>query len=37
MRNYSILVMTIMVLCAGTAADAKYGGGSGTPEDPYQI
>jgi hypothetical protein len=37
MRNHSILLMTIMILWAGTAADAKYSGGTGEPNDPYKI
>jgi hypothetical protein len=37
MKSYSILVSLIIALLAGTAADAKYSGGSGEPNDPYQI
>jgi len=27
----------LVVCCLGVVAEGKYGGGSGTPEDPYQI
>jgi len=37
MKSYSILVSLIIALLAGTAANAKYSGGTGEPSDPYQI
>jgi hypothetical protein len=37
MRNCSFLILVIVVLWTGSAADAKYSGGSGMPNDPYQI
>jgi hypothetical protein len=37
MRTHLIRAITIVVLCAGTAANAKYSGGTGDPNDPYKI
>jgi hypothetical protein len=37
MKSHPILVSLIIALLAGTAADAKYSGGTGDPNDPYQI
>jgi hypothetical protein len=37
MKTRSILALAITALLAGTAAEAKYSGGSGEPSDPYQI
>jgi hypothetical protein len=37
MRNHSVLVMTMMILWAGAAADARYSGGTGEPNNPYRI
>jgi hypothetical protein len=37
MRNRSILLLAVIVLWTGSAADAKYSGGTGEPNDPYQI
>jgi hypothetical protein len=37
MKSYSILVSLIIALLAGTAANAKYSGGTGEPNDPYRI
>lgn len=37
MKGYSILVSLIIALLAGAAANAKYSGGTGDPNDPYQI
>jgi len=37
MKTYSILALAVMVLCIGTAADARYSGGTGEPNDPYRI
>lgn len=37
MARKSILLATIVVLCIGTAAQAKYCGGTGEPNDPYRI
>ena len=37
MKSYPILVSLIIALLAGTAAEAKYSGGTGTPNDPYRI
>jgi hypothetical protein len=36
MRNHSILALAIMALWAGTAADAQYSGGTGTPDETGQ-
>ncbi len=37
MRTHLIRAITIVVLCAGTAANAKYSGGTGDTNDPYRI
>ncbi|MCX5637952.1 MAG: hypothetical protein NTX52_09710, partial [Planctomycetota bacterium] len=37
MRNHSILALAVIILCAGPAADARYSGGTGDPNDPYRI
>ena len=37
MRNKTDLLATIMVLCVSIAAQAKYSGGTGEPNDPYLI
>jgi hypothetical protein len=37
MKTYSILALAVMILCTGTAADARYSGGTGEPNDPYKI
>jgi hypothetical protein len=37
MKTRSILALAIIALLAGTAAEAKYSGGTGEPNDPYQI
>jgi hypothetical protein len=37
MKTYSILVLAVMALCTGTAAEARYSGGTGEPNDPYRI
>lgn len=31
------LIVSLIVCCSGLSAEGKYGGGDGTPEDPYQI
>jgi hypothetical protein len=36
-KSHSILVLVIIILCAGTPVDARYSGGTGEPNDPYQI
>jgi len=36
-KSRTILVSLIIALLAGTVAEAKYGGGSGTEQDPYLI
>jgi hypothetical protein len=37
MRNHSILALAIIALLVCTAAEAKYSGGTGEPNAPYQI
>ena len=37
MRNRSILLLATMVLWIPAAADARYSGGTGEPNDPYRI
>jgi hypothetical protein len=37
MKVRSILALAIIALLAGTAAEAKYSGGTGDPNTPYQI
>ena len=37
MRHFLILVVAAVLLSATGASAAGYGGGTGTPEDPYQI
>jgi len=37
MKSYSILVSAIIALLVGIAAEAKYSGGTGEPNDPYRI
>jgi hypothetical protein len=37
MKSHSILVSLIIALLAATAANAKYSGGTGDPNDPYRI
>jgi len=37
MKNYSILILVIIALFAVIDAEAKYSGGTGEPNDPYQI
>jgi hypothetical protein len=37
MRNHSILGAVIIVLLVVTTTEAKYSGGTGEPNDPYQI
>jgi hypothetical protein len=37
MRNHSIFTLAIIALLAGAAAEAKYSGGTGEPNDPYKI
>ena len=37
MKNHSILTLAIIALLVCTAAEAKYSGGTGEPNDPYQI
>jgi hypothetical protein len=37
MKSHLILVSLIIALLAGTAANAKYSGGTGEPNDPYRI
>jgi len=37
MKSHPILVSLIIALLAATVAEAKYGGGSGTEQDPYLI
>jgi len=37
MRNCSFLTLVIVVLWAGAAANARYSGGTGEPNDPYKI
>ncbi len=36
-KKHSILILVIIALLAGTDAEAKYSGGTGEPNDPYQI
>jgi hypothetical protein len=37
MKIQSIFVLAVIVLWMGTAANAKYSGGTGSPENPYRI
>jgi hypothetical protein len=37
MKSHSILVLVIIAFLASADADAKYSGGMGEPNDPYQI
>lgn len=37
MKNSSIFILAIITLSAGTAAEAKYSGGNGEPNNPYRI
>jgi len=37
MKNHSLVIGAIIFLCMGPAADAKYSGGTGEPNDPYRI
>jgi len=37
MKNHSLIIGVIIFLCMGSAADAKYNGGTGEPNDPYRI
>jgi hypothetical protein len=37
MKSHSILIVGVMILWAGTAAGGTYSGGTGEPNDPYQI
>jgi len=36
-KRWGGIAIFLVVCCLGTVAQGKYGGGSGTPEDPYQI
>ncbi len=36
-QSRTILTLAIIALLAGTAAEAKYSGGTGEPNDPYRI
>jgi len=36
-QSRTILVLAVVVLWAGTAANARYSGGTGEPNDPYKI
>ncbi len=37
MRTQTVILATIVALCLSTAAQAKYSGGTGEPNDPYRI
>jgi len=37
MKNRSLVIVVIISLCMGSAADARYSGGTGEPNDPYRI
>ncbi|MBN2270677.1 MAG: hypothetical protein JXN61_08690 [Sedimentisphaerales bacterium] len=37
MKSHSIIISLIVILLACNFADAKYSGGTGEPNDPYQI
>ncbi len=37
MKSHSIVLLAVIVLWIGSAADAKYSGGTGEPNDPYRI
>jgi len=37
MKTYSVLVLAVIGLFIGSAANAKYSGGTGEPNDPYRI
>jgi len=37
MKNDSLVIGVTILLCMGSAADAKYSGGTGEPNDPYRI
>jgi hypothetical protein len=37
MKTRSILVLAVIALCTAATANAKYSGGTGTPEAPYRI
>ena len=37
MKTRSILALAVIALCTATTANAKYSGGTGTPEAPYRI
>jgi hypothetical protein len=37
MKNSSIFILAIITLSAGAAAEAKYSGGNGEPNNPYRI
>ncbi len=37
MKNHSLVIGVTILLCMGSAANAKYSGGTGEPNDPYRI
>lgn len=37
MKSHSNLLLAMVVLWIGSAAEAKYSGGTGEPNDPYRI